>query len=203
MGCSFASYPGKSRRSSLLENVRPFALVLSCACMAACAAPAETPPPVAKAPSFEAFAKSPLESWAASVARGPAETRVAVTGRAASVDGHSAIAFTLTNVSGKPLRLWTAGLPWGNTNSIDLVAITTDGRVLKELYPIDDPGPERLVIAPGQVLSGIYPLDNFEDLEERRKTSDVIVLWSYRLRLQESDAEGVSSGVLVLGKRMD
>jgi hypothetical protein len=83
--------------------------------------------------------------------------------------------------------------------------MTTDGRVLPMSYPIDDPGPGDMLIAPGQVLSGTHGLCQIKQIEESRKRSDVVVLWSYRLVLrgEKREAGGVSSGVVVFGKTKD
>jgi hypothetical protein len=67
----------------------------------------------------------------------------------------------------RPLQVSKSLLPWKNTYSLLLVAVPADaaGTPLKKSYPIDDPGPSRVTIRPGQVLTGKIDLTRrFPDL---------------------------------------
>jgi len=60
-----------------------------------------------------------------------------------------------------------------------LVAVDSDGQCLQQFFPIDDPGIEKVDIAPGVFLSGEIDLRTFfKDLEGAVKKSDVNLFWA-------------------------
>jgi hypothetical protein len=111
---------------------------------------------------------------------GASPSPVSLTAVDAKDDRHLSLRFTLTNVSGKPLQIDPASLPWGNTYSIRWAAVTRDGHVLPVGYPIDDPGPgESVSLQPGQSLTGTYHLDWMLEQSAAPRNTDIAVLWLY------------------------
>lgn len=87
---------------------------------------------------------------------------------------------TLRSHAETPITLYKERLPWGNRYSMTLVAVNPDGQCLQEFFPIDDPGIDKVNLAPGAALSGDIDLGNFfKDLEVASKKSDVNVFWAY------------------------
>jgi hypothetical protein len=92
---------------------------------------------------------------------------------------------TLTNSSSEPLTIYQHSLPWVGWYSMILIAVKTDapGTVIDKVSPIDDPGPARLTIKPGETLEGkISLVSRFPGFAEALKERDVIVFWSYQFQ---------------------
>jgi hypothetical protein len=71
-------------------------------------------------------------------------------------------------------------LPWGNTNTMILVAVASDRNYIKRNIPIDDPSPERVSMEPNESLSGDVRLDNaFSGFDTALKRSDIHLFWAY------------------------
>lgn len=90
----------------------------------------------------------------------------------------------LTNNSTSPLEVYKADLPWGNRYSLILTAVheAQPNTQLKQVFFLDDAGPDSSVIQPKQSLSGqIDVRQYFENFESELAKGSVIVLWSYRL----------------------
>jgi hypothetical protein len=94
-----------------------------------------------------------------------------------------AIAFTLRYLGSEPLSIYPFELPWGNPNSIDVWARTSDGQPLQTYFPIADPGPETaLHLQSGAVREGIFRLSwRVNGVPEALNTSGVVVTWQYPL----------------------
>jgi hypothetical protein len=61
-----------------------------------------------------------------------------------------------------------------------LVAVSHDGQPLPQFFPIDDPGFEKVSVAPGASLNGDIDLaDFFKDLDGALKKSDIDLFWAY------------------------
>jgi hypothetical protein len=94
-----------------------------------------------------------------------------------------ALTVTLVNRSAEALKLYKHALPWEGFHSMLLVAAKTDalGSMLEKTTLIDDPGPETIVLGPGQSLTGTIALkDRFPGLIDALANNDVIVFWSYQ-----------------------
>ena len=113
-------------------------------------------------------------------------------------DGQPVMAFRLKNRTAASIAMYASDLPWANTYSIRFVAMTAEGQVLEMGYPIDDPSPTTIEIAPGQVLEGDYPLSRLVMKVPRDK--DVLVLWSYRYFRRDLDPKQtpLHTGVVML-----
>jgi len=88
---------------------------------------------------------------------------------------------TLRSNVDKSVALYKYLLPWGNRNSIILIAVASDGRHLERTVGIDDPSPEQVIIEPGKSLSGDIDLyKRFAGLQTALKKSDILLFWAYR-----------------------
>ena len=113
---------------------------------------------------------------------------------------------TLTNRSGKPLTIYQHSLPWVGWYSILLTAVKTDalGTVIEKSLIIDDPGPGRITIKPGETLTGKIPLvSRFPDLLNALKERDVIIFWSYQLEAIDAPPFQRTGGYVLLPKLSD
>jgi hypothetical protein len=66
-----------------------------------------------------------------------------------------------------------------------LIAVNTDagGTMLEKVPPIDDPGPARITIQPGETLAGTVSLvSRFPGFLEALRDRDVVVFWSYQFQ---------------------
>ena len=71
-------------------------------------------------------------------------------------------------------------LPWGNRNTMILVALTSDRTYITRNIPIDDPSTERVSMEPKESLSGDVSLDKaFTGFGAALKKSDVHLFWAY------------------------
>jgi hypothetical protein len=115
-------------------------------------------------------------------------------------DGNPLITFRLVNLSGRTLKAYPFGLPWGNANSVSLLAIRADKSFVKIGYPIDDPvSQSKLEIAPGAILEGEYNLGWRLRLSELDRKNDIIVVWSYRYGFDGSPpVEATATGAVVI-----
>ena len=134
------------------------------------------------------------------------DTRVIVAATFADSSDGPSLRMTLKNISRETLKLWRFSLPWGNSNSMELAAVTVAGRPLDTVWLIDDPPPpgrdEPIKLLPGSSLSGIFRLSHrLPSLDAARRTSEVIVLWVYELHLANGAEAGHVSGVIVAPKR--
>jgi hypothetical protein len=95
------------------------------------------------------------------------------------------LAITLTNKSTKRLTIYDHALAWRGWDSILLVAVKADalGTLIEKRRIIDDPGPARITIEPGETLEGRVALvQRFPGFLAALKERDVIVFWSYQLQ---------------------
>ena len=71
-------------------------------------------------------------------------------------------------------------LPWGNRNSMILVAVTPGKDYIKRNLPVDDPSYERVSLEPNESLSGDVSLDKaFTGLAAALRKSDIHLFWAY------------------------
>ena len=90
------------------------------------------------------------------------------------------IRFRLTNISAASLHSYPFQLPRGNPDSISLVAVRADGRVLPNAYRISDPGPgDHLEIRAGESREGAYTIEDTVQIEPADREQDIFVAWSY------------------------
>jgi hypothetical protein len=80
-----------------------------------------------------------------------------------------------------PVSFFKWRLPWGNRNTMILVAVKADKNYLTRNFPIDDPAPERVSIGPNESLSGEVSLEKaFTGLDDALKKSDINLFWAYQ-----------------------
>ena len=71
-------------------------------------------------------------------------------------------------------------LPWGNANSMILVAVTGNKSYIDRNLLIDDPTTEQVSLKPTESLSGDVSLEKaFTGLDPALKKSDVHLFWAY------------------------
>jgi hypothetical protein len=106
--------------------------------------------------------------------------------------------------SGKaPIEIYESDLPWGNYHSVVLVAAKLNSAevLIPEIAPIDDPGPGRIEIRPGESLSGTIRVDRrFKRFLPTVAKTNLIVFWSYELTPISAPSFQRLSGALVIPK---
>jgi hypothetical protein len=103
------------------------------------------------------------------------------------------LSFAVKNTSGRPLTFLRQFLPWGNTYSIRVAAMTTDGEVIAGGYPIDDDfGHDEVTLQPDQTLTGDYDLSRHWTERSIPPTGfpegkEIVLIWAYRVFAKELD----------------
>jgi hypothetical protein len=89
-------------------------------------------------------------------------------------------------------------LPWGNVNSMMLIAVTPSGQYIDRFFPIDDPSLEQVAFEPKQSMSGEVKLGNyFRGLEVALKKSDIHLFWTYKAPDELNIAQWSGGWVLI------
>lgn len=117
-----------------------------------------------------------------------------------AIKGSLSLKVTITSRTTVPIEIYRSDLPWGSVSSLLLVAATGDriGAPLDRQNAIDDPSPSRVVLKPGEVLTGNVDLtDQFPALPDTLKGREVILFWSYRPRLADGSLLPRHGGWLV------
>ena len=147
--------------------------------------------------------ENPLERWAEQnqPRRAVNHPSISVTAYLKDFGGKHILAFKFTNLSNKTLKLYPHELPWGNPHSITIAAITTKGRYLSNLYPIADPEiQEKITIAPGASKEGDYDIGQIVQLSEKKKSEEIIVIWSYKSPEEPKNSPSICTGVVAITK---
>jgi hypothetical protein len=94
-------------------------------------------------------------------------------------------------------------LPWNGQFSATWVAVSlSDDVVLARALPVDSHERGFIRIEPGQVLTGVVDLeDQFPDVVQRRRESDIAVFWTYRLDAGDAGTSNRQGGWLLLPKQ--
>lgn len=88
---------------------------------------------------------------------------------------------SMQNEGSTPLKVFKAGLPWGNSRSMFLTVVR-NRTVLTGPIAIDDPVAGDVVLQPGETVRGEINLSaRYPKLTEELKTSDLDVLWTYQV----------------------
>jgi hypothetical protein len=88
--------------------------------------------------------------------------------------------FNVTSAAPSRITLLRYLLPWGNVNSIVLLAVTGHGEVLQRDMPIDDPSNQKISLDPGESVSGAIDLRKaFRGLDSTLQKDDVNLFWAY------------------------
>jgi len=94
---------------------------------------------------------------------------------------HLALHVTVSSGASSVVTFWKWQLPWGNANSMILVAVTRNKEYVDRNLFIDDPTPERISMQPNESLSGDVSLEKaFTGLDAALKKSDVHLFWAYK-----------------------
>lgn len=100
----------------------------------------------------------------------------------AEVDAQKPLSLRLNVTSAAPSRLtlYRYLLPWGNVNSIVLLAVTGRGEGLQRDMHIDDPSNQKISLDPGESVSGVIDLRKaFRGLDSALEKDDVNLFWAY------------------------
>ena len=88
--------------------------------------------------------------------------------------------FNITCAAPSRVTLYRYLLPWGNVNSIVLLAVTTHGEALHRDTPIDDPSNQKISLNPGESVGGAIELRKaFRGLDSALEKDDVNLFWAY------------------------
>lgn len=108
----------------------------------------------------------------------------------------------LKNQGSKPVYLSNLDAPWRASSGLQLF-LSTDAPALSApsswqsdvSYLNNDLGPGEIKIAPGQEVSGRFPLgERFAKVLKERKANDVYVYWSFPLKVYAEDPGSQKSG---------
>jgi hypothetical protein len=93
---------------------------------------------------------------------------------------HLALHVTVSSRASSVVTFGKWKLPWGNANSMILVAVTGNKAYIDRNLFIDDPTPEQVSLKPNESLSGDVSLEKaFTGLDAALKKSDVHLFWAY------------------------
>jgi hypothetical protein len=87
---------------------------------------------------------------------------------------------TLTSGSATTATIYNAELPWGIRESMIFSALRPNGEPIDLIFPIDDPGPDKVSIKPRGTLAGEIDLRNVIRDVNVLKRSDVLLFWAYK-----------------------
>jgi hypothetical protein len=117
-----------------------------------------------------------------------------------TADGEQ-LAITLRNTSDKSVTMYEASLPWVY-EQLTVAAISTSGKVVRNVYPVIDTFTvKEVTLAPGQALSGSYKLRQRLSLTKELRSSDVLVLWSYKPVVGETTYDKITGVALLSGRK--
>jgi hypothetical protein len=109
--------------------------------------------------------------------------------------------FRIVNISSAEVVLPSSSLPWGNAESLRVLALSPTGESLERVYLLDGQlFPEPVTIPPGASLEGSAPISNFF-VEEWPRPHHTLVLWSYSLPSNPAGARAVATGHIVIPAR--
>ena len=134
----------------------------------------------------------------------PAIGRTANRGVQVELDSKQPLSLRLTVTSATKNRVtfYKYLLPWGNVNSIVLVAVTAGGESLQRDMPIDDPSAQKITFDPNESLTGFIDLRKvFRGLDQALMKSDVNLFWAYNSP-KELGIASRSGGWLLLRQRL-
>jgi len=87
---------------------------------------------------------------------------------------------TLTSGAATTVTFYRSDLPWDNKYSMVFAAVRPNGDPVDLIFPVDDPGPIKISVKPGEILTGDIDLhDVIGDLNAMKK-SDVLLFWAYK-----------------------
>jgi hypothetical protein len=94
---------------------------------------------------------------------------------------HLALHVTVSSQASSVVMIGKWQLPWGNANSMILVAVTDNKGYVDRNLLIDDPTTEQVSMKPNESMSGDVSLQEaFAGLDSALKKSDVHLFWAYQ-----------------------
>lgn len=154
---------------------------------------------------FSSYMASAVVAWGSSAAFGAETGAIELQGSIAQCSPSTVVlAMRLKNVSSETMELYKSDLPWGIQSSLILgvATNTSDPRLIKPVFFIDDPGPSLILIRASEVTSGdIDLLRRFPNLSKELRTRDLIVFWSYQAVLKDGEKTPRVTGSALIEKR--
>jgi hypothetical protein len=93
---------------------------------------------------------------------------------------HLYLHITIRSRAKTQATFYKSRLPWGNYNSMMLIAVTPGEHFVKRGYPVDDPSPEKISMEPNEEQSGELNLQmRLIGLDATLKKSDIYLFWAY------------------------
>jgi len=79
-----------------------------------------------------------------------------------------------------------------------VTGVTSDGRCLERVFPIDDPSPEQISLKPNESVSGSVNLEKyFKDFRTALKNGDLHIFWAYQVPAQLGNRHWSGGWVLI------
>lgn len=89
--------------------------------------------------------------------------------------------FTLKSSADEPVEIFRSQVPWATRYSVVLAVVKANGECLEKILAIEDPPIGKILVKPGQVLTGDLNLESiFKGLNEAKKKSDLHLFWAYQ-----------------------
>lgn len=120
--------------------------------------------------------------WTAVISSAYADDSLKITAAYAASDGHAVIRYTVKNVSGHPISIDEAQLPWTTVWTVQTVLAYRGSRTVIPRLPIIDDAPVSIekTLGPNEEIAGDSRLDGYiKDFSKANATSDIVVFWLY------------------------
>src|SRR5262249_32336593 len=121
-----------------------------------------------------------------------------------STEDRPILAVSLRNTGSRRVVVDRAALPWGNRNSITLLAVPDGERFeqpIQLVFPIDDVIPGEIELAPKSEVKGQILLDHvFKDVGALLGRRPLFILWAYKLVANDGQESPYLSGVVSFPK---
>ena len=139
--------------------------------------------------------------WIAVASSAYAGDPLKVTSIYATSDGHALIRYTVKNVSGHPLGIDEAQLPWATVWTVQTVLAYRGSRTVIPRLPIIDDAPVSMekTLGPNEEITGDSRLDGYiNNFSKANATSDIVVFWFYEPKGPNRESLGRYSGSFVI-----
>lgn len=139
--------------------------------------------------------------WTAVISSAYADDSLKITAAYAASDGHAVIRYTVKNVSGHPISIDEAQLPWTTVWTVQTVLAYRGSRTVLPRLPIIDDVPVSMekTLGPNEEIAGDSQLDGYiKDYSKANATSDIVVFWFYEPKGPNREILGQYSGSFVI-----
>lgn len=143
--------------------------------------------------------------WVAMASSAYASDPLKVTAVYATSSGHAVIHYTVQNVSGRPISIDEAQLPWATVWTVQTVLAYRGSRTVIPRLPIIDDAPVSMdkTLGANEEITGDSRLDGYiNDFSKANATSDIVVFWFYEPKSSNRKPLGQYSGSFVIPTSM-